>query len=979
MTDELIDTRLGQYHLVELIRRGGMATVYKAYQPSLDRFVAVKVMQHNRDPQFAARFKREARAIAQLQHPNILPVYDYNEQNGLLYLVLQYVENGITLTDRMGAPIQPLTAVRLMSRVLSALEYAHSRGIIHRDIKPGNVLMPAADWPMLADFGLAKLLNDTSQQLTVPGLAMGTAAYMAPEQALARPVDARTDLYATGVMLYEMLTGRIPFDADTPMVVVTKHIYEEPPPPTEFVADIPPALELVVLRALAKNPDDRFQTAAEMAAALAEIDLQLQQGESRGQLTSLYQAGVQAFAAGHWEQAVEHLARLVALDPEYEDGADLLAAAREASARAREEAREQIERVRLRRSTMGQAHAPSSTTPATRETGRREPAPAIGETSRVTPPPASEEVSRTSAGSAGSSSAGLRPVARETARLETGEVPGSPTPAAGAERLVTVAGTDEQHARQEAAAPPLPTPAAQPARRRGTIFAGSIVALLLLLAGGTYAAGLWPGQAGAPAPTAAPPPTTAAGVQTAAPAQPTAAPAQPTAAPTSAPADPAAEPPPPAGSVVLTDDFSKAGELTGLEDLTRDPEFSRGFHAPGVYHLIANNSDETRQVVMPRHMFGDFTVQIDLWDDSDDFAGSAALGIIFRARDTERFYALLLNPRAGQYTVRRYDGPGQWADLIPWTDSPLVSRGKEVTTVRVDAAGDDFTFYLNGQQAGSFSDSSYGQGMLGMIIDNGDAVRPHMHFDNLAVWSNDSAPLPSSLEATRDTPTGPMVLIPGGEFVLGANGRPDAPPHIVSLPEFYIDQHEVTNASYAQCVAENACTPQESASSETHPNYASQEAYANFPVMHVSWEQANQFCQWAGKRLPTEAEWEKAASWNAESRTKSTWPFGEVFDPALLNSIESNAGDTTAVDAHAPELNGTYDMAGNVAEWTSSLYRPYPYDPSDGREDASAEGDRVYRGGSWAQSQGKALSAVRNHTSPSFADREIGFRCAATP
>ena len=237
------------------------------------------------------------------------------------------------------------------------------------------------------------------------------------------------------------------------------------------------------------------------------------------------------------------------------------------------------------------------------------------------------------------------------------------------------------------------------------------------------------------------------------------------------------------------------------------------------------------------------------------------------------------------------------------------------------------------------------------------------------------APLPPG----RPELAGQSVLIPGGEFVLGANGRPDAPPHIVSLPEFYIDQHEVTNASYAQCVAENACTPQESASSETHPNYASQEAYANFPVMHVSWEQANQFCQWAGKRLPTEAEWEKAASWNAESRTKSTWPFGEVFDPALLNSIESNAGDTTAVDAHAPELNGTYDMAGNVAEWTSSLYRPYPYDPSDGREDASAEGDRVYRGGSWAQSQGKALSAVRNHTSPSFADREIGFRCAATP
>jgi serine/threonine protein kinase len=167
---DLSNTQLGQYQLTEVIRRGGMSTVYKAQQASLDRYVAVKVMTHDRDPQFAARFKREARAIAQLQHHNILPVYDYGEQDGLLFLVLQYIENGVTLGDMLGTPMEPVAALRLMGRVLDALDYAHQRGIVHRDIKPANVLMPSPTWPMLADFGIAKLMNDNQQRLTVPGL-----------------------------------------------------------------------------------------------------------------------------------------------------------------------------------------------------------------------------------------------------------------------------------------------------------------------------------------------------------------------------------------------------------------------------------------------------------------------------------------------------------------------------------------------------------------------------------------------------------------------------------------------------------------------------------------------------------------------------------------------------------------------------------------------------------------------------------------
>jgi serine/threonine-protein kinase len=228
---DLVGRRLGRYELREVVGRGGMATVYKAYQPSLDRLVAVKVLAYPGDPEFAARFQREARSIAALEHPNIVRVHDYGEQDGQAYLVVQYVEDGRTLVDLLGAPTPPLEALELVGHVLAGLGYAHARGVIHRDVKPSNILLASPTWPMLADFGIAKLLADEAAKLTLTGLVVGTAAYMAPEQALRLPVDARTDLYAVGVVLYELLTGRVPFEADTPVAMLMRQAYEPPPPP----------------------------------------------------------------------------------------------------------------------------------------------------------------------------------------------------------------------------------------------------------------------------------------------------------------------------------------------------------------------------------------------------------------------------------------------------------------------------------------------------------------------------------------------------------------------------------------------------------------------------------------------------------------------------------------------------------------------------------------------------------------------------
>jgi tRNA A-37 threonylcarbamoyl transferase component Bud32 len=333
---ELIDTRLGQYQLTEIIGQGGMAVVYKAFQPSLERFVAIKLLLHNHDPQFAERFKLEARTIANLQHPNILPIYDYGEQAGMLYLVLQYIENSASLADALGAQMEPAPALRLLARVLDALGYAHERGIIHRDIKPSNILLLSPRWPMLADFGIAKLMSD-DQRLTMSGMIVGTAAYMAPEQATGRTVDARTDLYAAGIVLYELLTGRVPFDADTPVAVLIKQSYESPPPPRSLNPALPEAVEAALLRALAKDPADRYQTAAEMVEALERIAAEIERAPARDQRPDLYQTGVQAFQAGRWEAAIAQFERVVALDPAYEDAARRLDEARKQQATAEQQ------------------------------------------------------------------------------------------------------------------------------------------------------------------------------------------------------------------------------------------------------------------------------------------------------------------------------------------------------------------------------------------------------------------------------------------------------------------------------------------------------------------------------------------------------------------------------------------------------------------------------------------------------------------
>jgi tRNA A-37 threonylcarbamoyl transferase component Bud32 len=269
--DELVGKAFGPYTIVERIGEGGMAVVYKGYQESLNRYVAIKVLRGElaHDQQFITRFRREALAAAKLNHPNLLHVYDAGVAHGVYYIVMDYAPGGTLKELMMRGPMDPERAASIVAQVADALDYAHRQGLVHRDVKPTNILFTLDGRPQLTDFGIAKALYETTQ-LTRTGTSIGTPDYMAPEQIQGQPVDGRTDLYSLGIVLYEMLSGQVPFRGSTPVAVLYKQVNEAPPPLRSLNILIPGWLEAVLDKAVAKRPQDRFQSGSELAQALRQ-------------------------------------------------------------------------------------------------------------------------------------------------------------------------------------------------------------------------------------------------------------------------------------------------------------------------------------------------------------------------------------------------------------------------------------------------------------------------------------------------------------------------------------------------------------------------------------------------------------------------------------------------------------------------------------------------------------------------------------
>src|SRR5882724_3924522 len=261
----------GRYELDGIVGRGGMAEVFRARDIRLDRIVAVKTLRDDlaRDQTFQARFRREAQSAASLNHPSIVAVYDTGEDmvggTPVPYIVMEFVD-GRTLRDllRDDRRLLPERALEITDGVLRALDYSHRNGIVHRDIKPGNVMLTRAGDVKVMDFGIARAVSDSQATMTQTAQVIGTAQYLSPEQARGERVDARSDLYSAGCLLYELLTGRPPFTGDSPVAIAYQHVRENPIPPSQVDPDVPPWADAIVLKAMAKDPGDRYQSAGEM-------------------------------------------------------------------------------------------------------------------------------------------------------------------------------------------------------------------------------------------------------------------------------------------------------------------------------------------------------------------------------------------------------------------------------------------------------------------------------------------------------------------------------------------------------------------------------------------------------------------------------------------------------------------------------------------------------------------------------------------
>lgn len=292
--NDLTGHTLGQYTVTARLGRGGMADVYKAYHPKLEVYRALKVIRPEfvTASDFRERFQKEAQSVASLRHPNIVQIHDFGEQDDAYYMVMEFVEGqDLKRIVKAEGKLRPIKrCLQLIDQVADALHYAHSRGLIHRDIKPENIMINEEGLPILMDFGIAKLLT-ANTQLTQTGMGIGTPAYMAPEQAKALPeIGPAADIYSLSVVLYEMLTGQVPFSADTPMAVMLKAINDPTPMPRQFSSDISESLQQVLLKGMAKDAENRYETARQFQRALREV-MEEEPGAGEPAATAVMQSG----------------------------------------------------------------------------------------------------------------------------------------------------------------------------------------------------------------------------------------------------------------------------------------------------------------------------------------------------------------------------------------------------------------------------------------------------------------------------------------------------------------------------------------------------------------------------------------------------------------------------------------------------------------------------------------------------------------
>jgi Tol biopolymer transport system component/serine/threonine protein kinase/formylglycine-generating enzyme required for sulfatase activity len=1002
---DLTGMTLGPYRIVERIGRGGMATVYKAFHATMNRHVAIKVLPEEfaGDPGFRARFEREAQTVAQLQHPHILPVFDYGEERGISYLVMPYIPTG-TLKEYMAQEGQlPLDeAARILTRLAEALDYAHRQGVIHRDIKPDNVLFDEDGNALLTDFGLTRMVEGGGS-LTGTGV-IGTPAYMSPEQGQGQRLDHRSDIYSLGIVLYEMVTGDVPFSADTPVAVIFKHINDSLPLPHTLRPDLPEGAEDVILKALAKDPDQRWASCVEMAEAFSmaiaglpvAVDLPPREDAKRG-------------AAGIQPVVPESLADTdTQLHSDTKPGLPKWLYALFA--------------------WLVIALIAALATGVLDLGGEEEPTLAAAVAATAT------------------STTTFTPTATTThTATHTPTATATSTPAFTATDTPTE--TDTPTATPTLTETQNPIAIAQATRDAElTLTAAREYVLALEL---TTTATLWTATA-TPTYTATSTPTfTPSNTPTATPT--TTATATPTSTNTPTPTLTVTPTPvPPRERIVFSSDRDGDQDIcvidpdgSNVQQLTHNdtpdwggvvsPDGSRiAFNATrddetyDIYVMNADGSDQRpitndpandlnprwspdgNQIVFTSYRNGIRNIywmdadgrNVRQLTDHDENAGSPAWspdGSQVAYWTTLDDFALIYVMDADGSNQRPLAEDGEHGWGPSW--SPDGSRiaftsyrdgnneiylmnadGTGAVRITNDPANDESPVWSPDGSQIAFESNRYGNFDIFVMAVDGSGLRQVTFAttdDRLSDWhlvaaANAGPPVaagyPGGNPITSNDQWTPvvqdfngveMVLVPAGCFMMGND--PDAPggaedggTQCFDEP-FWIDRYEVTNQQYGS-------TGCDENSSE-----------ANQPRNCVNWFEARDFCQLRDARLPTEAEWEYAA------RGPDNWvyPWGSDFVAENVvyagnasnypGAVGSREGGRSWVDA--------YDLSGNLAEWVSSWHLDYPYDRNDGREMDLGVNYGVVRGGSFSDSDDGLRAASRVRARSGFDASNLGFRC----
>ncbi len=966
MTHSLIGKTIGKYQIVENLGRGGMAEVYKAYQPALDRHVAIKIMHSflAEEKNFLSRFQSEAKAVAQLRHPNIVQLYDFDVADGIYYYMVMEFIDGYTLRAKLEDVIDrnellpPEEAIGIVRDVASALSYAHGHDMIHRDIKPSNVMIDREKRVVLTDFGIAKILSNP--QYTISGGLTGTPSYISPEQGLGMPGDARSDIYSLGTMFFQIVTGRLPYEADTAVAVVLKHINDPLPPPSLFNPGLPPDIERIIFKAMAKNPDGRYQTANELIEHLDH----LQAGRSildtdpsvfsmpittdpaahtpavfsaappspssttfpfsTGTVrlppyalsaTQLAASPVELIATcdADWKRAVDQFVRGYITQWLRECISHLRAAHQHGLA-------DDLELIVARGEAIIQRL--DSHDGLARSAGLEEFLELLG----ATPPvmditPTQLDLPAVGVGQAG------QPVTLTIRNRERGYLFGTTvcrvpwlkaTPtwfgcAAEESCAITVtpdlSGLPAGHIRSKDGLQIRSIGGDYHLPVRANILASALQVQDSTLYFGTVGQGE-------------------------------------------------------AAETSLTLRNSGQGYLIGrvlcrVPWLTASPEQFKVPAESSTHITVKANSE-----MLPS---GDATHAWALILESN--GGHAVLGVQMQVTSPH----LTVQPTHIDLGTIDLAQPGakSSAELTVCNTGPGVLTGA-VTTEADCVIIEPTAFRCRAGEAQQVHLSTA-------------ELKTGSHRYSLRVLSNvGEAAVPVLLRVSFSLEP-EMVHIPAGAFLRGSKERDrtalpsEKPQGEIYLEEYWIGKYPVTNALYAVFAEATGRRPPEHWGGGRPP-----EGKENHPVVNVSWWDATACCRWlaqvTGKpyRLPTEAQWEKAAR-GSDGRV---YPWGTRWNSQKCNSKEGGKGDTTPVGAYSPDGDSPYgcaDMAGNVLEWVADWYDAEYYARSTVSHNPFGPASGVVkalRGSSWYVTAKKARCASRYNGNPTLSSPEAGFRCA---